>query len=283
MQKSESTPETASNPSETTEPTETAIDQVAALLRGEDADQSDAETQDKGTDADESSAASSETDDKKREPKNLAELAETLGVKVSDLYKIEVPFDVDGESKPRTLGEIKDAIAQRDDFEVDRLAWEEQRTERENDLARSMQELNEIVGMLPKSAISDDLLKAVGRKRAETVERESRLTRQVIPEWQDEDAEERDRVAMRDHLQKYGFPKNYLDGIVDHRTLRYIRESMRREQRIERALAQVKTVRKPGISPSSKPSRPAPQTPKRGRASRQRNQVAQVAELLRSN
>ncbi len=286
MQGSTNTPETAASNAETREPTRSELDQVSALLRGEEPGQDDqanarADDQDDQGGDSENSDASSETNKSKGKPKNLDGLAETLGVEVADLYKIEIPF-ADGDNvEHKTLGEIKDAMAERSTFEVDRLAWEEQRTERENQVVKSMQEVSEIVSMLPRSAISEQLLEAVARKRATLVESETRLTRQVIPEWTSEDVETQDREAMREHLSEYGFPENYLDSLVDHRTLRYIRESMKRQQRIERALAQVKTVRKPGHKPSGKPTgKPAPS--RKRAASRTQSQVGAVAELLRT-
>ena len=87
--------------------------------------------------------------------------SQTLGVEVKDLYDIEVPFSVEDDVQAKTLGEIKDLVSDRDTFEVDRLAWEEQRTTRENELMQSNQELTDIVSMLPRSAISPELVAAV--------------------------------------------------------------------------------------------------------------------------
>lgn len=279
MQNLQTAPETATNSAETREPSQSELDQVAALLRGEEPGGND--QGDQGGDAGDSndSEASSETSKAKGKPKNLADLAETLGIKVADLYALEIPFDNNGVAEHKTLGELKDAVAERSAFEVDKLAWEEAKTGRETQLARSMQELQEIIGMLPRSAISDKLVQAVTRKRAEVQEVESRMTRQVIPEWSDETVEERDRVAMRAHLSEYGFPTNYLDQLVDHKTLRYIRESMLRQKRIERALAQVKTVRKPGHTPSGAPTA-KPKPTRRVRSSKSNDQAAKVAHLL---
>lgn len=279
MPESANTPETAQANAETREPTTNNIDAVAALLRGEEPNQDDNVDQETNS----NSEPSSETDKPKGKPKNLDGLAETLGVEVADLYKMEISFDAgDGTSESKTLGEIKDSFSERSNFEVDKMAWEEQKTKRENDLVKSTQELQEIVSLLPKSAISDQLLERVARRRADLVETESRMTRQVIPEWESEETETAERAAMQEHLSEYGFPSNYVDSIIDHRTLRYIRESMLRQQRIERALAQVKTVRKAGHSPSGKPSgKPAP-TGKGKTNSRSRSQVSQIAQLLKT-
>lgn len=287
MPGSANSPETAANSAETREPTQPQIDQVAALLRGEEPDQDDQDKDARAADqdnqeTDSDSDASSETDKSKGKPKNLEALAETLGLEAKDLYAMEIPFSVGDDVETKTLGEIKDQLAEVENFEVDRLAWEEQKTQRENDLVKSTQELQEIISLLPKSAISDQLVERVARRRAEIQTTEARLTKQVIPEWSSEDVETKDRTAMREHLSEYGFPENYLDSLIDHRTLRYIRESMLRQQRIERALEQVKTVRKPGHKPSGKPSEKPRGKPDGRPASRVRSQVQQVADLLKA-
>jgi len=265
-------PETA-NQAETPEPAKGTLDELGALLSGEDVGNNDA------SDAPETTPETAA----KGKPETLKDLAETLGLEDADIYAIKVPFDQgNNEAEPRTLGEIKDLVADVDEFEVTRLAWEEKRTERENDLTRSMQELSEIVSMLPKSAISDELIQAVTRRREETLDRESRLTKQVIPDWESEAVEEKDRSQMREHLGKWGYPKAYLDSITDHTTLRYIRENMLREQRIERALANVKTVKRPGVKPSGRPSPDPAPSRRSARPGSTDDQVSRVAELLRT-
>jgi hypothetical protein len=115
--------------------------------------------------------------------------------------------------------------------------------------------------------------------RAELVAREERLTATAIPEWADETIEDKDRLAMREYLGEYGFPENYLESVVDHRTLKFIRDAMQRKVRIEKALAQVKTVSKPGHSPSGRPGKARAKTPPR-KTRQVNNQVEKVAELL---
>ena len=281
MPESQTTSETATNNAETREPSKSELDQVAALLRGEDesTDESgDAGDQESNSD---NSDASSETNAQRAKPKTLEAIAEALGVEVKDLYDITVPFSVGDDVQAKTLGEIKDQISERDNFEVDRLAWEEQRTTRENELMKSNQELTDIVSMLPRSAISPELVSAVASKRAAAIANESELTKKVIPAWTDETVEAKDRETMREHLSAYGYPANYLDQVVDHRTLRYIRESMLREQRVTRALEQVKTVRKPGHKPSTRPTKTAARSSNRP-TSRNASQLDQVNELLKT-
>lgn len=272
------------------EPSANELEQISKLLAGED-DQDDddqaagAETRaaDQGgapgdDSQDDDSEARAETR-KSGKPKNLEDAAKRLGIEVADLYALEIPLsDIDDQKRAVKLGELKDAFDKRDRLEVDQLAWEETKAEKEREFLRSAQELQELVAMLPKSAISKDLITAVQAKRQALVTREEKRTLDAIPSWKDDDVQARDREAMSGHLSQYGFPANYLDSLVDHRTLVYVRENMQRQRRIEKALEQVQTVRKPGHAPSGRPSRSTSRPQQKTR--RTDSQVSQVAKLL---
>lgn len=288
MQPLANEPETANfEPgAETREPSPSDLDAVAALLAGDEPDQGesgDADGQADESQGEETTAESETTKPKPAKPENLAQLAETLGVEVADLYAIEIPFDAgDGESKTRTLGEIKDAIANQDSLEIDRLAFEETRRDAEKEFRKNSQDLSDIVAALPRAALSKDLLQKIAKKRAELVEHENRMTLNTIREWNDQDVEARDRQAMQKHLSEYGFPADYLDSLVDHRTLAFLRDATQRKARIESALAQVRKVSSAGHKPSTKPSKKAaPKTIRRAR--RVNSQINQVADLLNSD
>ncbi len=281
MQELTNTPETA-NP-EIPEPTTSDIEQVAALLEGETPRTDEHATGDGGKSG-ETEGQTAETLAKGESPKTLSQLAEALGVEAADLYALEIPIDREGESVTHTLGELKDAMTDRSGLELERLEWEETKAAKESEFAKSAQELTELISMLPKNAISKELLAAVAQRRATLAEREATLTRNVIPEWKDETTEAKDRETMRDHLAQYGFPANYLESVLDHRTLRFVRDAALREQRIRRVLEQVRTVKKPAHSSSNTPS--AKTKAKSAGGSRKSrsdaNAVRQIENLLRT-
>lgn len=267
------------------EPTASELEQVARLLGGdsdgkaaqrENADNEQHEPDEDGGERENASDAP---------PTTLEAVAEKLGVSVADLYALEIGQPGDGEEKI-TLGQLKDMAQEKGSFKVEQLEWEEKRAAREAELVKSMSELQDLVAMLPKSAISQNLLQAVASKRAATLEAEALATVRAIPSWSNDDAKASDLRAMNKHLERYGFPANYAEQIVDHRTLFFIRESMLREQRIAKALEQVSTVRKPGhaTKPSSSSKPPRKQQPAqhrgRGNVRNRGNEVAQVLQIL---
>lgn len=290
MPESENTPETAKPDSaETRKPAPSELESVAALLRGDEPDKGDQDggdeprgerEPDQVDDGADESEAKPERAEKQGAPKTLNDLAERLGVKAADLYALEIPHGDNGESF--TLGELKDIGATKDSLEVDRLNWEESKAKKEREFLRAQSELSELVSMLPKSAISQELLDNVARRRAATAEREEAATLRVIDAWQDGDVRAREEKQIDGMLEEYGLPRGYLNTILDHRVRALLRDSMLRKQRIEAALEQVKTVRKPGHSPSKRPQRPSSSSSRQSRRPSSQNKTAQVAELLRN-
>lgn len=259
---------------ESREPTPSQIDEVARLLAGESLEEPDAEKPGE----EESAAAERESDEKPGKPTTLDELAERLNVNVSDLYNLQVPFG--GGESPKTLGQIKDLVSDIDAFELERLTFSEQRAKKEADFMRSAQELTEVLQLIPKSAISNELLQRVNERRVAAKEREDRLLRGAIPDWADEQTETRERQVMQAHLKDYGFPEGYLDNLIDHKTVKFIRDAALRKERIDKALERVRTVKKPGQKPSERPAVSKAETRRRARRVRSQNQIAQIVDLI---
>lgn len=198
-------------------------------------------------------------------PKTLAELAERLQLKPEDLYAVEVPMS---DGKAVKLGALKDTAAKQDAFTVRELEFEESRVRRESDYVRSLGELRELVASLPPSAVKPEVLEAVRRKHDANVRMERARTLEIIPEWADEAKRTEELAGMVEHLAGYGFPSNFLESLVDHRAIRYVRENYLREKRLKRALEQVSHVRSSTAAPSKSngqaPAKPRTEPTRRG-------------------
>jgi hypothetical protein len=201
----------------------------------------------------------------------LKDLAERLELKPEDLYKVKVPM-ANGESL--TLGEIKDLAAGSGDLTEREMRFEEDRSRREGELLRAQSELQTLIAALPKGAIKPEVLEAVQARHTATLKRERELTLDVIPEWRDEAKRTEEITGMIEHLKGYGFPENYLGTLTDHRSLRYVRDNWRREQRVRKALEQVGKGAPPATGkskPSGRaPALPAPTRPTKGSDPRSR-------------
>jgi hypothetical protein len=256
---------------ETPPPPATAINEasslreLAALLQPPDDQAPPAETQPPG----DKPAA-------KVKPKTLNDAAERLGLKVEDLYGLEIPSD---KIKGLTLGQLKDHMAERENFTTRSLQFEEDAARKDAEFGRATLELQTLLAALPKDALKPEVREAI-RQKTEAAERiEIERTLQVIPEWSDVNVRTTDVRGMIEHLSGYGFEPNYLAKVKDHRTLKFIRASWQREQRIQKALALV-SEKKPGALGNSKPNG-APQ-PKTGSKpmSRQDQEAARYLQAL---
>jgi hypothetical protein len=227
-------------------------------------------------------------DGKKGTPKTFTEAAERLGIKPEEFYKLTVAMGGD-EEESFTVGALKDAMKERTDFKLEQLRFGEHKAEQEGELMRSRNELSELLSLLPKEAIKPEVINKIREKHETALKLERERTMNVIPEWKDEGKRTADIAGMREHLSKAGFPANYLNNVSDHKTMRYIRENMLREQRIAQALALVKPKQQKGQAPSPRgssmksPNAPANQQGRRGGTAAEGQKISQIKDLLRGN
>lgn len=187
----------------------------------------------------------------KAAPSKFNDLADTLGMELQDLYKLEVSQAEDG--SPVTIENLKDYYARQEDTTLRELEFEERRTQQESELLQAQEELRELMSALPEKAIRPEVLEKVRAKHAAQLQLERKRTLEVIPDWQDEKRRTADIQGMAEHLQQYGYPVNHLERIADHRQIKYIRDNWQRELRIRKALEAVKAG-KPNPTTRQKPA-----------------------------
>lgn len=223
--------------------------------------------------------------DKTKKPlKTISDAAERLGISVDDFYKLELSIADGQDAEKLSVGAVKDEMKNRADFAMDKIRWAEERTEQEGELMRSRNELTELLALIPKTSLTPEIMTKIREKHVATQKIERERIFQVIPEWKVDTKREADLSSMRDHLDKW-FPKNYLNNVSDHRTFKYIRDNMLREQRIAQALAlvkpkQPKSKQAPSTSGSTTKGPSKPTTQQRG-TNAEGQKVAQVKEILR--
>lgn len=193
----------------------------------------------------EEGAASGDTN-KKAKPEMFNDLADSLGLELDDLYKLKVSTN-DGATV--TIEDLKALHGTQDDLTIRELEFEESRTAKEGDLRQAQSELAEVVAALPDGTLQPAVLEKLRAKNAARVQVEQSRTVDAIPTWHNDDIRTKDLTGMITHLERFGFPKEYLSSVIDHRQIVFIRESYLREQRIQNALSKVR-VGKP--NPTSK-------------------------------
>jgi hypothetical protein len=191
-------------------------------------------------------------DDKDAKPTMFNDLAESLGIGLDDLYNLKVTT-VDGETV--TIEQLKALQGTQDDLAIRELEFEETRVAKEGDLRQAQNELAEIVAALPNGSIKPEVMEKLRAKNATRTQVEQSRTLAAIPAWKDEATRTADMVGMSTHLERFGFPANYLASVSDHRWYVFIRESHLREKRIQNALAKVRAG-KPNPTTATKVAAP---------------------------
>lgn len=201
-------------------------------------------------------------DDPSKPAASIDAAAKRLKMTAEDVYAIKVPMPNGAEAV--TIGDLKDRVGELVDLESRELAFDQRRQKSEGELMRAQQEMRELMAAVPKEHLTPALLDKARRRHDATMNMERERTLEFIPAWNDERKMEVDKTGMRTFMGEYGFDDTFLDTIVDHRALKFVRDMWLRDVRIKKALADVKVPVRKGQRPSGKlgkaPVKPAATT-----------------------
>lgn len=183
-------------------------------------------------------------------------LAERLGVDAAEIYDIQFKYG-DGESM--SLGELKDLGSRSKEIEAQGESLTIKLEDHENDQLRSRAEMNLIISMLPKEAISEHFVETAREQHRIAMSRERISLLEAIPAWQEPQAEKAGRELIISALDDYGFSKGEVAAMLDHRLVKVIhdfarlREKVRNKGEVVRGKIKAgKAGNKPGSSRSRK-------------------------------
>jgi hypothetical protein len=197
----------------------------------------------------------SDSDDPSKPPETLDVLSKRLGLKPEQVYNVKIPL-ADG-AEPLTIGQLKDRVGELVDLETRETQFEERRMRVEGELLRSQAEIRELVAMIPKQHINPEIVNKIRERHNANMNFERRMTLEHIPEWRDEKRAAEDLEGMIGLLGEYGFDKNFIATVHDHRAIKFIRDMYLRDKRIKKALANVTTPDSKGQRGSAKTRKPA--------------------------
>ena len=165
-------------------------------------------------------------------------------------YAIKVPMPNGQEAL--SIGELKDKIGELSGFEMRVMEFDERRIKQEGDLLKSHAELRDLLGMLPKEAITPAVLDKLRRNQDNTLKVERQRALEHIPTWRDEKSRDADIAVMNETLADYGFDAGFLDTVVDHRAVKFVRDMCLMRARIKKSLESVRDPNKTNKRPSGK-------------------------------
>lgn len=175
-------------------------------------------------------------------PRSIAEVAERLGLKVEEVYELEVPLTGDGQKM--TIGRLKDSISELKAFEGHKLAFEEEKVKFENGATRAKDELSTIVKRL-KDVIPpqhfESVMKAGRDEYTAKLNEERAKVFEFIPEWQDKDTLAKEVEEINNFLEPY-FGKKAFSQFNNAKMIKLLRDTTKRELRVRQAIAKMTEV-----------------------------------------
>jgi hypothetical protein len=194
--------------------------------------------------------------------KSFNDLAGKLGMKLEDLYKLEVADSKTG--KKYTVEGLKGLLAEQDDHTVRSLQFEEKVRCKEADFTRAELELREQLASLPPDAIKPEALAKIRQSLNGKITLERQRTLEAIPEWADETVRTTELKGIVEHLEGYGLPAHFLLKNYEAGAVRFVRDSWKRAESIRKALESVAERKTPTPGTSKvrdKPAKPAAVSP----------------------
>lgn len=183
----------------------------------------------------------------------FAELAEKAGVSVEDLYATEVPLT--GDAGVTTLGALKDSVQNFTQLDEKKTAFEEHRSSFENEMIRSRAELQEVIKLLPE--IPAELVQHAQAQFSDNLAKERQSLYAIRPDWRDPAAFAHAQDEIFETVKAYGFTKNDMDSVIDHRLIKLLWDFQTMSKRIKGANASAKRVVKQSQQQRAKKAAPA--------------------------
>ena len=169
-------------------------------------------------------------------------IAKHLGVDVAELYeKLLIPMP-DG-AEPLSVSALKDQAQNRVEHSLEVEEFHTERDAHRVEMNDARAELEQVVRLIPQEYRTPEMLAAAQQELSRTKQREQVALLDRIPEWRDETRRNADLEVIMPHIEAFGFPREMLATIVDHRLFAYVRHNALREQRLNKLLADAKDKR----------------------------------------
>jgi len=159
------------------------------------------------------------------------------------IYDEQVKVNNGQEAETLTVGQLKDYYQEHRGLEQERETWTNTRTEQENELLVTRQQLLGIAQHL--GDVKPELIQQIAQQEQARVEQQRALMLTAIPEWQDEARLKADRDAITELAIGYGLNELELNQVQDHRFVKMLRDFMQLKRQQEQARAKLEAAPKP--------------------------------------
>ncbi len=239
-------------------------DQLALDRQGEVGDDKDLPVSSNGSSV-QTEGEEPSTDDEAQqgtdEPLTAEILAEKAGISVADLYS-KLQLKIDDETV--TLEQFKDRGRELNKVDLGASELARDRAVFQSERLKQTEELNAWIGAIQSgNATQADVQSIADQSEALKAAADTR-TRALIPEWKNGEVAATDKAAIGDMLTQFGLPKGSEQMIHDPNTWLMLRYFHQLDQRMGKAL---KEVRQPRHKGQRAPSKAAPKSALKGLSS----------------
>ncbi len=172
----------------------------------------------------------------------MQSLAEKAGITLEELFATEVPLG--GQLEATTLGKLKDDFSDYSQLQETKTAFEDQRTDFENDMIRSRAELQEVISLLTQQGVEipQEMIVQAQTTLQDTKARERAALLTIKPEWKNPEVFAVAMDQILETVSEYGFTRTDLDSVLDHRLTKLLHDFHIMRGRFKDANAQRKRV-----------------------------------------
>ena len=167
------------------------------------------------------------------DPVTLNDLAEQLDLEARDLYDLEIKV---GKDERATLGELKDSFKDYKQMKADQGSFEERKLKQDNEVMVAKRQIEQLVEVgIKTNSLHPEVLAKLEQVHADNVQRERRAVLEVLPEWSDTSVRSEAYENMTRLMTRYGFSRSEVEGVLDHRLLKFMVDMTTRENQIDNA------------------------------------------------
>lgn len=166
-------------------------------------------------------------------------LAERAGIDAEALYALTVPLG-DGR-EPVKLGDLKDKFQDLQRVDQTRTDLEQERSDFQNEMLRSRQELSEVLKLLPN--LPPELIAKAQQAHVSNLDNQRTELLALFPEWSDDSKYQSAQGEILAAVEEYGFGRADMDAVHDHRLTKLLHDFAKLKQRVAKANAKAKELR----------------------------------------
>ncbi len=161
------------------------------------------------------------------------EMADKLGMSKKELYGVEINL---GNDSIVSLGDLKDAFKDYESIKDGQEKFEATKTHEQNEMMIARRQMDQLVQLGQQTGnLTPQIIDQLDKIHGDNVTRERNALLTTLPEWRDSNVRQTDYHEMGQLLGQYGFTQTELEGVVDHRLIKFVHDMTKRVNLVKKA------------------------------------------------